>query len=157
MHLKAALHVAVREDLHLRVGTHQSLRGERLGRDLAVDRVLAEAPHVHADVRVPEARVLEAAHLRDAHVDRRLAALEPAWESRTASGQLTLRSLARGLALAGGDAAAHAAPGLPGTVRRAQFVLSHLDSSMSAVFGFASGSFTWTRCATRRSMPRTAC
>src|SRR4026208_830052 len=108
MHLEAALHVPVREDLHLRVGTDEALRGERRGRDLAVDRVLPESTDVHADVRVPEARVLEPAHLRDAHMDRRLTTFEPARNSRTASRQLTLRPLTGGLAPAAGDPAAPA-------------------------------------------------
>src|SRR6185503_16363936 len=127
MHLEAALHVPVREDLHLRVGTDEALRGQRGGRDLAVDRVLAESTDVHADVCVTEARVLEPAHLRDAHVDRGLAAFEPARNSRTASRQLTLRSLTGCLALAGGDAAADPAARLPRAVRGAQFVLSHFN------------------------------
>src|SRR6266508_457003 len=50
VHLEPTLDVAVREDLYLRVGTNEALRGERRRRDLAVHRVLAEATDVHTDV-----------------------------------------------------------------------------------------------------------
>ena len=52
--------------------------------------------------------VLEAAQLRDPHVERRLAALEPGRDRAAGPGLLALRAAARGLALAGGDAAADA-------------------------------------------------
>src|SRR5688572_30448349 len=170
MHLEAALDVAVREHLHARVGSHQALRRQRLGRDLAVDRVVAEATDVHADVRDAEARVLESTHLRDAHVDRRLAAFEPARKTRTASRELALRALARGLALAGGDPAANAASRLSRAIRRAQLVLSHFafsaptlcptvpDSRAVGSPDFSEEAPCWlttTRWATFRSIPRT--
>src|SRR5687768_13858551 len=180
VHLEAALDVAVREDLHARVGSHQALGRQRLGRDLAVDRVVAEATDVHADVRRAEARVLEATHLRDAHVDRRLAAFEPARETRTASRQLPLRTLAGGLALPRGDPAADAASRLACSVRRAQLVLSHfislcarlfpirallacptspdtLTAGLFALSALPFPSLTSTRWATFRSIPRSAC
>src|SRR5688572_4837721 len=131
VHLEAGLDVPIREHLHARVRSHQTLGRERLRRDLAVDRVVAEATDVNADVRDAEARVLEATHLRDAHVDRRLATFEPARDTGTASRQLALRPFARGLALAGGDPAADPAPGLSRAVRRAQLVLSHFAFSVA--------------------------
>src|SRR5438128_11108790 len=98
MHFEARLHVTVREDLDLRVGSNEALCRERLRRDLAVDGELLETIDVHRHERHAQA-VLESTHLRDAHVDRRLATFEPARPTRTASRELTLRALTRGLAL----------------------------------------------------------
>ena len=82
------------------------------------------APDVHDLVLDLEA-VLEAAELRDAHVERRLATLEPRRDRAAGARLLALRAAARGLALAGGDAAADARALLARPFGRAQVVESH--------------------------------
>ena len=67
----------------------------------------ADGADVHDLVLDLEA-VLEAAQLRDAHVERGLAALEPGRDRAAGTGLLALGAAAGRLALAGGDAAADA-------------------------------------------------
>jgi hypothetical protein len=62
--------------------------------------------------------VPEAAQLRHAHVDRRLATFEPARERRAGPRQLTFRATAGGLALPGGDAASQPAAAMTRAIRR---------------------------------------
>jgi hypothetical protein len=66
-------------------------------------------PDIHDLVLDLEA-VAEAAQLRDALMERRLATLEPRRDRATGACLLALRAATGGLALAGGDAATH--PGL---------------------------------------------
>src|SRR5687768_6315336 len=141
--LELALRLAVAEHLEARARVHQALRLERRRGDLAVHGVALQLRNVERDVR-DAALVLEAAKLRQAHVDRHLAAFEPARETRTAPRELALRALARGLALAGGRAAADDAPLLAGPLVRDQCVRLHRCFSS-----------TTTRCFTRRIIPRT--
>src|SRR6185503_13299228 len=135
-------------------------------RDLAVDGVVGEPVDVHRDERRAEA-VLESAHLRDAHVDRRLPTFEPARDAGAGARELTLRAAARGLALALADASAQAADRVSCAFGRLHLMLFHSagslvsSGSLSACSRFAAGfsgaalvSSTLRRCATFRSWPR---
>ena len=88
-----------------RLGLALGLRVGRLGLERAALDGRLDGADVHDLVLDLEA-VLEAAQLRDAHVERRLAALEPRRDRAAGAGLLALGAAARGLALAGGDAAA---------------------------------------------------
>src|SRR4029079_19104094 len=109
--------------------------------------------------------VLEATQLRDAHVEGRLAALEPGRDRAAGAGLLALRAAAGGLALAGGDAAADPGPRGVRPVRGAEVVELHAFSSPSPAalaFGAAARPFvlapstssTETRKRPWRTMPR---
>src|SRR5438445_487054 len=140
--LELGLEISVPEDLDPRVLADESLRGERLRGDLPVGREAGEPANVDRDEALAKA-VLEAAQLRDAHVERRLTALEPSRQPRPGPRELAFRPPARGLALSLRRPAAEPAGGLSRSALRPDLVLSHLAS------------FTATRCATRRSIPRT--
>src|SRR5947209_1873091 len=140
--LELGLEISVPEDLDPRVLADESLSGERLRGDLPVGREAGEPAHVDRDEALAKA-VLEAAQLRDAHVERRLTTLEPPRQPRPGPRELALRPPARGLALSLRRPAAEPAGGLSRSALRPDLVMSHLAS------------FTATRCATRRSIPRT--
>ena len=100
--------------------------------------------------------VAEAAQLRDPDVERRLAALEPGGDRRPGSRLLALGPAARGLALAGGDAAAD--PGAPGDRPLGGVEVVDLHRLVSGVVASApsASSSKVTRNRTWRTMPRTA-
>src|SRR6266542_6933205 len=137
---------AVPEDLHSRGRIDEPLRGERVWRDLAIDRVRRQLLDVDRDELGAET-VLEATQLRYAHVQRRLSALEPSGQARAGARELALRPAAGGRSLPGGGATAEPAGGLARSLGRPEVVGPHrltFPSSMA------------TRCATRRSIPRSA-
>jgi len=131
----------------------------RLGRLLGIALELegaavgerADRPDVDDLVLDLEA-VLEAAQLRDPHVERGLTALEPGRDRAAGTGLLALGAATRGLALARGDPAADARAWLAGPVGRAKVVQFHAFSpvSVSAI------SSTVTRNRTARTIPRVA-
>src|SRR4029077_20084402 len=106
------------------------------------------------DLIVDLEAVLEAAQLRDPHVERRLAALEPGRDRAAGAGLLALRAAAGGLALAGGDAAPAAGPRRARGGRRLEIVELHLFSWESLPVPGTSS--TETRKRTWRTMPRVA-
>ncbi len=101
-------------------------------REAALLGVLRDAPHVDDFVGDLE-RVLEAAQLRHAAMDGRLAALEAGRDGATGPRLLTLRATAGGLALAGGDAAADTRPRGRRAGRRSQIMELHAWASSSSV------------------------
>src|SRR5947208_2172130 len=146
VHLQALADDPVAQDLDARILADETFRRERFRRDLAVRGVVAELRHVHRDERPAEA-VLEAAELRHAHVQRGLATLEPSGKPGPGPRELPLRPSTRGFPLPLRRAATNPAPQLAGAALRAHFVLAHQRDSFASV--------TTTRCATRRSIPRT--
>ena len=110
------------------------------------------APDVH-DLVLDLEPVLEAAQLRDAHVERRLAALEPGRDRAAGARLLALRAAAGGLALAGGDAAADAGARLVRALGGLEVVELHAFSPASRT---SASSSTVTRNRTWRTMPRVA-
>src|SRR5437867_7456244 len=141
---------AVAQHLDPGVLADESLRGERLGRDLAVGGVLLEPPDVHGDER-PSKAVLEAAELRDPHMERGLATFEPARQARPGARQLALCTPAGGLSLTLGSPAADPAAQLARAARAGNLVLAdHRDELPSPVLATS----TVTRWATWRSIPR---
>src|SRR5438445_5801589 len=146
LHLALRADDAVAQDLDARGPLDEALRGERVGRDLSVRGVVGETSHVHGDERLAET-VLEAAQLRDAHVQRRLATLEPARESGSGARELALRASAGGLPLSLRGTATEAPGKLPRTARTSDLMFPHQPPpSFSSV--------TMMRWATRRSIPR---
>ena len=100
--------------------------------------------------------VPEAAELRDPDVERRLAALEPGRDRRAGARALALRAAARGLALAGGDAAADPGPLGDRPLGGVQVVDLHQCFSGVVASAPSGSSSTVTRKRTWRTMPRTA-
>src|SRR3954467_8093135 len=99
-----------------------------LGVQLAsVDHLLDRA-EIHLGIILGE-DVVEAA-LRQPHVQRHLAALEAGYGHALTAG-LALDATARGLALAGADAAADPHAGLAGAIIVAEFVQFHVVHSLS--------------------------
>src|SRR5439155_23541333 len=118
------------------------------GGDLSLGGVFGKASHVHGDEGLPEP-VLEAAELRHPHVQRRLATLEPARETRARARELTFRPAARRLALALRGTPAEQGRQLPQAARPGDLGFAHQRlASCSSV--------TTMRCATRRIIPRSA-
>ena len=111
----------------------------------------ADGAHVH-DLVLDPVDVAESMELRDPDVERGLAALEPGRDGAARAGLLPLGAAPGGLALAGGDPAAH--PGLRGVraLCGPQVVQLHRVSS-AAVSGSSS---TSTRKRTARTIPRVA-
>src|SRR5713226_7864355 len=98
VHLELRADRAVTEHFDASFFVDEALRGERVGRDLALRRIVGERSDVHRDEALAEA-VLEPAQLGDAHVQRRLPTFEPPGEARTGPRELTLGPASRGLAL----------------------------------------------------------
>src|SRR2546430_3631214 len=126
--LEPGLEISVPEDLDPRVLADESLRGERLRGDLPVGRDAGEPAHVDRDEALAKA-VLEAAQLRDAHVERRLTALEPSRHPRPGPRELAFRPPAGGLALSLRRPTAEPAGGLSRSPLGPGPLLSHLASS----------------------------
>src|SRR5256885_808287 len=127
---------AVTQHLDAGVLLDEALRGERVGRHLAVGRVVGETPDVHRDEGLAES-VLEAAKLRNAHVERGLTTLEPTGDPRAGARELALRAAARGLPLALRCAATETARQLARAAWLGDLVLAHQPASLA--------SLTWIR------------
>src|SRR6266550_7597626 len=139
---------AVPQHLDARVLLDETLRGERVGRDLPLCGVFRETSDVHGDEGLPKA-VLEAAELGDAHVQRRLAALEPTRKTRTGARELALRPATRRLALTLRRAPTETTRKLPRAARPGDLMFPHQPLPFFS-------SVTTMRWATRRIIPRSA-
>src|SRR4029079_6383424 len=134
-----------------------ALRGA--GRFARLERAALGGRGDRADVHdlvVDLETVREAAELRDPHVERRLAALEPGRNRPAGPGLLALRAATGGLALARGDAPPDPGPAGMRAGGRAQIGQLH-----DGVFSWESDpepsiSSTLTRNRTWRTMPRVA-
>src|SRR5437764_4135947 len=139
LHLQGSGQLAPAQDLHQPLLGHQALGAQRVrGHLVAIEGLEG----VEVDHRVLDAEgILETLELGHAAGQRHLAALEP--DGHCAAGGLALHAPTRGLAALAGDAAADAATGLGGPLRRLQIVNFHLPTSSTS-----------TRCGTRAIMPR---